>query len=95
MSADIVEENLLLSLFGCREPLAHFRRDLAVRHLVHDFNSNDQPFEALALQTLFKLTLGLPGTKDLNRVGVPDYRAEFSIEPPYLCLSGLTLLKSM
>ncbi len=47
--------------------LSNFCCNLALRHLVNCFNTNNAPTESLNRKPFFELILGLAGAKDQNR----------------------------
>jgi len=54
--------------------MANFCRNLAVRHLINRFNSDDASTEVVSLETFLQLALGLTRTKYQNRFCITNAR---------------------
>ena len=54
--------------------LSNFCRDLAIRHFVNCFNTDDAPTKFISRETLLQLALGLTRTKDQNSFCITNAR---------------------
>ena len=54
--------------------LSDFRRNLAIRHLVHGFNTHDASAQVVFFKTFFQLALCLTRTEYQNRLRVTNTR---------------------
>jgi hypothetical protein len=67
--------------------LADFSRNLRIRELVSRFNAHDPFSQGFTFQPFYKLTLGLPWPKDLDRICVPDMPNDgIIVSPQVVCV---------